>query len=234
MITNGVDISRWQSPVDFAKMKKNGIEFAIFRGYFSSIADNTFPGYYNDAGKAGIVRGVYHFVDYRDQPERQAGYLATLYNQYPCEAGTWCDLEYYSAFGTIMRTNILDWLKRYFGEVENKTGKVCGLYANADMVARILKPVPGWLLEKPLWIAHWGSNLSAPTIGEWKKWVFWQYTDKGDGTKLGVSSAGLDMDKFNGSRDDLLEWCGLEKQNTPAALTLEERVERLEKAVFTE
>ena len=226
----GVDISRYQTPVNFATMKAGGIEFAIFRGYFDTIADKTFPVYHADAVKEGLIRGVYHFVDYRDNPVSQAALLGLLYNQYPCEAGAWCDLEYYQPFGTFTRANILSWLYRYFSEVEDKTGRVCGLYANANMVASVLKPVPRWLLEKPLWIAHWGNSLTAPLIGEWPSWVFWQHTDKGDGKALGVSSLDLDMDRYNGSLSDLRAWCGMEVI-TPM-LTLEARVARLEKAVF--
>lgn len=226
----GCDISRWQSPADFAKMKASGIEFALFRGYFDDQFDKTFPTYHEGAVKAGILRGVYHFVDYRDQAEQQGGYLADLYKQYPCEAGTWCDLEYYNLFGTFTRNNILNWLYRYFSTVEAKTGRVCGLYANANMVASVLKPVPRWLLEKPLWIAHWGNGLTAPLIGEWASWVFWQWTDKGDGVAHGVSSKGLDLDRYNGTLSDLRKWCGLD-EITPT-LTLEDRIARLETAVF--
>ncbi len=49
-------------------------------------------------------------------------------------------------------------------------------------------------------------------LDPWDTWHFWQYSAKGDGKKYGVESLDLDMDVFNGSKEDLLKFCGLNEQ----------------------
>jgi hypothetical protein len=50
-----------------------------------------------------------------------------------------------------------------------------------------------------LWIARWSTNAPA-VIGGWKHWAFWQHTDRG--AVSGIAGR-VDLDRFNGSLDDL-------------------------------
>lgn len=61
----GIDVSHWQGKVDFQKVKKAGIDFAILkaggsdRGFYE---DKTFKRNYEEAKKAGVNVGAYYFV----------------------------------------------------------------------------------------------------------------------------------------------------------------------------
>ena len=61
MAIKGIDISSWQKNIDWAKAKKDGIEFVIIRaGYGSSLSqkDNQFENHINGALNAGIKVGL--------------------------------------------------------------------------------------------------------------------------------------------------------------------------------
>jgi len=206
MIT-GVDISYWQGDVNFSKMKSM-CEFAILRGYFSTTKDTRFDSYHAGAGSVGLLRGVYQFVDYRQAGATQAGYLADLYNAKPTEIQPVCDLEAYSAFGSLTRDIGLRFLEPYVLHIKSATNRRTLLYINLS-TALMLAPLPAWLLENcDLWIAHW-TAASVPSIASFPTWKFWQYTDKGLGADYGVSSGNIDLDRFNGSLVDLHRFCGL-------------------------
>ena len=62
---SGIDISRWQGKVDFAKIKKSGIDFVILKAGGSDkgfYEDKTFKRNYTEAKKAGVYVGAYYFV----------------------------------------------------------------------------------------------------------------------------------------------------------------------------
>ena len=72
----GIDVSRWQGQIDWAKVKAAGIKFAILKcggsdaGFYS---DRTFEYNYNEAKRNGIAVGAYYFVG-RDCISYEAGY----------------------------------------------------------------------------------------------------------------------------------------------------------------
>ena len=53
--------------------------------------------------------------------------------------------------------------------------------------------------QYPLWIANYGTIEPLVPL-PWKKgeWLFWQYTEVGDGKLFGVESKGIDLNYFNG------------------------------------
>lgn len=73
----GIDISHWQGKVDFEKVKKSGIKFAILKAGGSDAGfyeDKTFKRNYEAAKKAGVEVGAYYFVG-RDFYGCEAGIL---------------------------------------------------------------------------------------------------------------------------------------------------------------
>ena len=63
----GVDVSKWQGTVDWAKVKQSGVEFAILR-CFASRKDTTFEANYAGAAAQGIPVGAYVYM-YARTPE---------------------------------------------------------------------------------------------------------------------------------------------------------------------
>lgn len=64
--SNGIDVSKWQGKIDWAKVKENGIEFALirigYRGENGTIYKDDHADYnIQQAQKAGVLVGVYFF-----------------------------------------------------------------------------------------------------------------------------------------------------------------------------
>lgn len=69
----GIDISTWQGKVDFAQVKKSGVEFAILREGYRQATDNRFLEYVQGCRDNGIViPGVYHFLYSISEDEARA------------------------------------------------------------------------------------------------------------------------------------------------------------------
>lgn len=201
----GSDISFWQDAdttpqmTDFSKMVEAGMKFIIVKAS-QQVADPDFAENWKRAKAAGLLRGAYHYLDWRKSEMDQAKLFVDLLREDPGELPPCCDFE--------MR--------------ENNPGKPIAagkLYNFLSYVERELKVVPGiycgpyfWMefgatnvewARYPLWLAHyrptfWGKPAKPMVPKPWTAYTFWQYDDLGDGLALGVESKELDVDVFNG------------------------------------
>lgn len=57
----GIDVSKWQGIIDWGKVKKAGVQFAMLRAMSSVTKDTQFERNYTAAKAAGIPIGVYHY-----------------------------------------------------------------------------------------------------------------------------------------------------------------------------
>lgn len=65
MTRKGIDVSHWQGTIDWNKIKKAGIEFAIIKAGGSDAGfytDSKWEANYKGAKAAGIPIGAYYFV----------------------------------------------------------------------------------------------------------------------------------------------------------------------------
>lgn len=65
MTRKGIDVSHWQGTIDWNKVKKAGIEFAIIKAGGSDAGfytDSRWEANYKGAKAAGIPIGAYYFV----------------------------------------------------------------------------------------------------------------------------------------------------------------------------
>lgn len=66
--------------------------------------------------------------------------------------------------------------------------------------------------KHPLWIAWY--NPTQPKIPPiWDDWTLWQYTDNGDGAPYGVESKNIDLNYFNGTEQEFMEYFDLKPLN---------------------
>jgi len=217
----GLDVSTYQdSPyttqrIDFNKAVAAGAKFVIIRSSWSTVVDDDFATSYANAKAAGLIRGAYHFYDYRYPAQQQADFFCNLMANDPAEMPLAVDLEYYGPYGPLPPAAALQSaLKTFFDVIEQKTGKKGILYTNPSTIAYNLGTIPNWMLQLPLWVAHY-INASDPTFKPWAKWSIWQYTSKGDGVLYGMESANVDMDYFNGDENELRQFVGLQKKAEP-------------------
>jgi len=234
MRTLGIDVSSWQDnnntpkKIDWHLAKANGAVFAFIRSSNGFTPDEDFEYNWNAAREAGLLRGAYHFHDYRISPSGQAKFFATRLKDDPGELPPVLDVEkYWQPYPK--REGWLTAVQTMIATLKSEGHPRVIFYANPDVILYTLSPIPETLTSLPLWIAHYEVSQPSPkAVAPWGKWTFWQYTPKGDGLAFGMESKGLDLNWFNGSEAELHAFAGnAPPPPPPITLTLEEKVERL-------
>lgn len=176
MIFNGIDVSKWQGDIDWAKVKKSGIDFAMIRDGWGkkseSQVDKKFYQNYNGAVDNDIKCGVYHYSyadSISDAIDEAQFCLENIYGKtlrYPVVF----DIEDKTmlALSNRQRTDIVE---AFCSEIE-KAGYYAMFYCNLNWLNNYL--IKDELLEKyDLWLAHWYTNVPGVQCG------IWQHTETG-------------------------------------------------------
>ena len=176
MTLKGIDVSEWQGTIDWRKVAKDGVQFAVIHaGYGRELSqkDKYFERNYAGARAAGIKVGAfwYSYADSVARAEQEARTCLKVLVWKNLDLPVFFDQEYEPGIlklSTKTRTDIV--LK--FLETIKAAGRPCGLYSSTDFITTKLQA--NRLTAYPLWIAEYGSKLHYTG----KVWA-WQYTDKG-------------------------------------------------------
>lgn len=195
----GIDVSRHQKNIDWAKVKSSGIDVAIIRtSYGMKQTDDKAIYNIEEALKNGIEIGVYHFVyaDSKEEVEKNAEKFYAVCKPYlnNIKFGCWCDWEYDTdkrngnRFNKDQRTELV----KVFCEKCKALGMPnVGVYANPDYLLTKF----GNLTEYPLWIAKYGKK---PSTSQWK-FIMWQYSSKGNVSGI---KGNVDLDEVYTAKDE--------------------------------
>lgn len=223
MMITGIDVSHWNGAVNWQTAKSAGAAFMFAKATQGlTFKDDTFSVNYAGAKDAGLLRGAYHFYDYRQFGKPQAEYFWSVIKGDPGEIPPVLDLEYYW-LPYPAGSKMLIAAKDFITALDDLSGRATILYTSPSMI-RGFGSAPAWLLDHPLWIANYG--VTNPAYSPWKRWTFWQTTGAGSGKTYGCASAGVDLNVYDGTLDELRAFCGAVPPVVP--LTLEERVAKLE------
>ena len=194
----GIDVSKWQGKIDWKKVKKQGIDFAIIRIGYRAENGNIYKDEFADyniqqADKAGLLIGVYFFSTAINsaEAEEEATWTYNAIKSYPISYPVVYDCEGYNSIDS--RMNGIDNAKRtqnalaFLNKIKS-FGYDGMLYASKDELSKYWDTP---LLEKSfkIWVARY-SSPAYPTVKTPDyngKYDMWQYTDKG--TVSGVNSA---------------------------------------------
>lgn len=205
--------------VDFRKMRRAGAVFAYIRVSQNGSMDEDFPYNWAAAADAGLLRGGYHFHEYRSgiaiPSNSQAEVFCDLLESDPGELPPRDDYERPNASWPALppRLESHNRLRSFRATVLRRLGVNIGLYTNLDALKYVLSPFPddlAYMLEN-LWGAQWLIPPAGMTpleycrtrVPSFKKWEFWQFTAKLRGPDYGVESLDLDGDFFNGTEAEL-------------------------------
>lgn len=178
MTLKGIDVSRWQGKIDWTKVKKDGVEFAMIRGgYGENQVDSRFHENARGANAAGIPMGIYWF-SYALNPEmarKEAGYAVELARQYQVSWPIAYDFEYDSVAyaeknGVIITRSLATRMAKAFCEEVKKLGYIPMFYANLEYLEQYFDRSQ---LPYDLWYAQYGST--AAVIEK----TIWQYSSQG-------------------------------------------------------
>jgi lysozyme len=238
----GIDISKWNGNWNAVKAKQAGATFVFIKASQATFTDPQFLVNWQKAKDAGLLRGAYHYLDYTKPGIDQANYFADLLKNDPGELPPVIDYE-------LRRTDnnpsaALGFLRDCLDQMIKRTE----LFEDASVKRPMIYSGPGfWVaygdqtksdywIQFPLWNAHWTTS-SAPLIPlPWTMWQFWQFTSKGPGEAFGGEGLSMDMDRFNGTLNELMEFAGIRipiVNLNEKFETLDEKVNTLEGIVST-
>ena len=190
----GVDISRYQSSIDFKKAQASGVSFAFVKATESvDIVDASFATHWSLAKQVGLLRGAYHFFRPRQDAITQARLFLAQLND-PGELPPTLDVEVNDGVpGADIVAGASAWVEYVTPRLNRPLIYTSPSFWNALPGAEPLT------LKADLWVAHWGASEPAEVKG-WLRWMFWQRTNQA--SVPGIPSA-VDEDRFNGSLAEL-------------------------------
>ncbi|MGD2078715.1 MAG: GH25 family lysozyme, partial [Chloroflexota bacterium] len=218
----GMDVSWAQAEhVDFKKAAEAGVKFAFIRaGSGRTTKDANFEHNYKEAGRAGMLRGIYYYLYPEDEakvgeaadrtPEGQARRFASMLKE-DAELGAVLDVEE----GGLTA----DEVKRFVDEFQKHDpyGRPITIYTRASFWENALGASGdelAWAAEHPLWVAHYASSTKPIVPSDkfevaipkpWQDYLIHQWTSVG-GSLVGQKKDGLDLNYFIGSEEDLKAW----------------------------
>ncbi len=174
MSKKGIDVSSWQSKVDFEKVKKDGYDFVIIRAGYGRVAtqkDNRFEQHYKNAKAAGMAVGAYHYSYAKSAAEAkiEAKVFLEWIKGKTFELPLYFDMEENSVARLGKKTCTA--IAQAFCEAVKAAGYKVGIYSNPNWFTNYLD-YETLKNSYSIWLAQWG--VKSPQMD----CDIWQYTDK--------------------------------------------------------
>lgn len=202
LAVHGVDISRWQGDIDWARLRTQGANFAYIKATDGGDhLDPMFKTNWRKAKEAGVRRGAYHFFYWCRTAGEQADWFI---RNVPRDANALppvIDVEWNGESACkqrISRARVLDKIRVFADKLERYYGKRPIIYTAPDFYRDNLQ---GELLEYPFWLRSVAAHPSDLYPG--RKWLFWQYS--GSGLTDAVKGK-IDLNVFYGSGAEWHNW----------------------------
>lgn len=202
--TPGIDVSRWQGLIDWSQVAGAGYEFAAVRATVGDfLQDPFFEENYNNAVSAGLLITAYHVHVPNRPAQAQIDLLFQTLDGRRADLPLVMDVERVDGKTRAEITRSLKTCLRLVAEEDQRRPII---YTANWFWTTNLQRSNEWK-KNDLWIANYGVN--APAIPpDWETWKLWQHTDRG--SVPGVSSARTDLNWFNGSKTELLDYAGID------------------------
>lgn len=192
--TAGVDLSKWQGAVDFAKIKAAGNRYVFVKVSQGALgADPDYRRNIAGARAAGLYVGSYHFYTTDQTAQSQFDNVAKHVDMKAGDLPLVVDIEVLSKNSL---PDLAGELQIFLGLIEKRYGIKPIVYSGENFANEYLKG----FADYPLWLAEY-TDAAAPKLPlDWNAWTFWQYSQSG--RVPGVNGA-VDTNRFNGNAEQL-------------------------------
>lgn len=197
--TIGVDISSYQADVDMEKLKEQDIKFVYIKATEgSALQDDKFAVNRENADKAGLPSGAYHFFSYDSPGSTQAeNFINTVGDDLKGRLLPAVDVEYYGdkEKNPPAKEDVVRELTVFLNKLEEHYGTKPMIYTRSEIYDKYLQDYSG---EYKMWISSLYSPLSWNYHGDW---YIWQYLNRG---KLEGYTGGekyIDLNVLNKEKD---------------------------------
>lgn len=175
----GIDLSAWQTDIDYKQLKASGIDFAILRcGYGKNRTqkDKMFEQHYVGCKNAGIKVGayLYSYCEAVSNAELEAENCLAFIEGKKFELPIFYDLEE-NRTGVLGRDNVTEIALRFCRKIE-QAGFRAGVYANLNWFKNYIYPNKIIDAGYKIWLAQWGVNYPTADF----QFDIWQYTNNAD------------------------------------------------------
>jgi len=171
-----IDVSTWNGNIDWDKVYKSGVRYAMIRSSFGvenpNQVDNKFVRNITNAQRAGVKCGIYHYSYAKSATEakKEAEFCLKTIKGYKIDLPVAFDIE--DSSQTNLGKDTLTSIVIDFCDRIKSAGYRPMLYCNPNWLNNYLHK--NKLLGKyDLWLAHWG--VSAPSYN----CAIWQYSENG-------------------------------------------------------
>lgn len=199
---HGVDVSRWQTNMDWQRVRSQGGNFAYIKATDGGDhLDPMFKTNWRLTKEAGVKRGAYHFFYWCRTGAEQADWFIRNVPKDPEALPPVIDVEWNGTSKCKRRPprkEVLAKMQVFMDKLEKHYGKRPIIYTAPDFYKDNLS---GELKDYPFWLRSVAAHPSKVYPG--RKWVFWQYS--GSGLSHGVDGK-IDLNVFNGSTKDWHKW----------------------------
>ncbi|QRM55929.1 GH25 family lysozyme [Sinorhizobium sp. BG8] len=202
LAVHGVDVSRWQAEIDWAKLRTQGANFAYIKATDGGDhLDPMFRTNWRRANEAGLKRGAYHFFYWCRTAGEQADWFIRNVPKDPNALPPVIDVEYNaesSCKRRLSRAKVLEKMQVFMDKLERHYGQRPVIYTAPDFYRDNLS---GEFLDYPFWLRSVAAHPSKVYPG--RKWIFWQYS--GSGLSHGVDGK-IDLNVFHGTEQQWHDW----------------------------
>ncbi len=209
----GIDVSRFQGPIDWPTVATAGIKFAFVQASRGSGSDCTVkpaqcgadPLFASNrvAAESNRIRvGAYHRAfaaggtteDARADAIAEADiFLAAVGSLQSGELVPVLDVE--TPFSGMTATTLRTWIRVWVKKVNKRLGRKPMIYTNASSWAATGNTLEFAKAKYPLWVAEWGVSRPSVPAANWAGigYSVWQYSSSG--TVAGISGK-VDQDRL--------------------------------------
>lgn len=194
---HGIDVSRYQSFVNWDMVATQDIHFAFIKATEGeSLRDPFFNYNWRELRRVGIIRGAYHFYRPSVHPCDQMENFSMTVQLEPGDMPPVLDIEVTDgAPKALLVAHVKEFLEALEKEYQIKPI----IYTNLKFYYNYLH---GHVDGYPVWVARY--NFRKPELGGSKQWDFWQYANRG---RIKGIYGPVDLNVFHGTIDDLKGLC---------------------------
>lgn len=202
---HGVDLSRYQSGIDWALARSSGVNFAFVKATEGGDSfDPLFPSHWTHSAEAGVRRGAYHLFYHCRPASEQARWFIAHVPRDPTALPPVLDMEWTPTSPTC-RT------RRPAAEIRAEARVFLTAVGRHYGQRPILYTTPDFYRDNDLGklsgVTFWLRSVAAPVgrVYAGQAWSFWQYS--GTGSVPGIPGR-VDLNLFAGSARQWADWVG--------------------------
>ena len=195
----GIDVSQYQSTVDWPRVRAGGKRFAIARIMHWPARDTQFDRNWREIRANGLIRGAYIYFDPRFEVPAQADAVIRAVGRLgEGDLPVTLDVEQPPP-GLPTPTRYAAMVRDLADRIEAGTGRRPMIYTGRHYWPKHLQTAA--FRDYPLWHAQYTATQPCPSIADaWRDWSFWQYSCTG---RVSGISGHVDLDRFNGTYTEL-------------------------------